>query len=232
MSKQINAKVGAMALIIAVFLATTLITTLLFFKHANLSGGNIVLLGVFPWVVFGLMLLIRKKFSWKEMGGAYLLCAYAAGLIGEYSRLDNAYLINVSDFTLPCLFIACVITMVISYLEPEFRKSKLLLLVILPVISAYYVFGFLAEVNQRLDDAPAQAIEVVVKSKIESRSTYRGGVTRPRLILSPWRGAGETERNIAVSQEVYNLANTGSVVCISVHSGALRSPWFSVGACR
>ncbi|HEY6464437.1 MAG TPA: hypothetical protein VIY69_00515 [Candidatus Acidoferrales bacterium] len=95
------------------------------------------------------------------------------------------------------------------------------------VCTALYFYGAVAEANAVFDRSAAQTYEATVLGKAFSGG--RGG--QYSLELAPW-GPQERATSVSVTQGIYHSAQVGQSVCVELHSGALKVPWYVLYSCH
>lgn len=123
------------------------------------------------------------------------------------------------------LFLATVMVIAIVRGDPGTRKRPVSIAII-SVLCLAYGFGLTAQGNALLDRSAAQVFQAVVVDKHVSE----GKSTTYYLHLNPWGPqTGVTE--VSVDESFYNATPSGAMVCVYLHAGALRIPWYQVDRC-
>jgi hypothetical protein len=123
------------------------------------------------------------------------------------------------------VLLAFALTLVIAKADPGTRNRPAALVAFL-MFAAFYAYGLIAEANSVLDNSSPKTFPVAVLGKHISR----GRTTFYYLHLDPWGPqTGATE--VSVPAPLYNSAATGGSVCVYLHHGALRIPWYVVASC-
>jgi hypothetical protein len=99
-------------------------------------------------------------------------------------------------------------------------------LVFFGVYGAAYGYGAMIFADTRLDHAEGQPFQ----SQILQRYIGGGRSTTYHLVLAPW-GPVASQDNLKVTRDLYDQAQVGQTVCLTLHPGLLRMPWRSVAAC-
>jgi hypothetical protein len=122
--------------------------------------------------------------------------------------------------------VAVGLALTISYVAVT-RKNALPGAILTAVIfSAFYAWGVVEGANTLLDHSRATLYSVLVIGKHVSH----GKSNTYYLQLVPWGPVGHPN-NVSVSSSTYNAVNIGDQVCVGLHPGALRAPWFVVENC-
>jgi hypothetical protein len=85
---------------------------------------------------------------------------------------------------------------------------------------------FVRGMNAHFDTSSAQ----IYRAEVIDKHISTGKGKTPYLRLSAWGPRGNSG-NVAVSRSLYESANIGSEVCLSLREGAFDMPWYSVSAC-
>jgi hypothetical protein len=89
-----------------------------------------------------------------------------------------------------------------------------------------YGYSLTVAVDARLDQAPATPYRTTLARKYESH----GRSTSYIFYLAPW-GPFDTTSRVGVSSGKYQATEVGDTVCVNLHPGTLRAPWFEVVDC-
>jgi hypothetical protein len=87
--------------------------------------------------------------------------------------------------------------------------------------------GAPALVNRRFDRSPGQIYQAVVEAR---RVTGGRGGPSFSLRLGPW-GPRTEPSYVPVTRTVYDATQPGDTTCVSLHTGALRMPWYRATRC-
>jgi hypothetical protein len=99
-------------------------------------------------------------------------------------------------------------------------------LIAVAFFACLYSYGLAAVTDALGDSAVAASYRVDVLDKHVSR----GRSTSYSLTLAPWGDRQEPAR-VGVSESTYGVVGIGDQVCIQVHRGNLRVPWYWIAAC-
>jgi hypothetical protein len=120
---------------------------------------------------------------------------------------------------------ATVITLLIAQADRSVGRRPAALLLI-SLFAATYFYGLTAEANSLLDHSTPQAFRIAVVGKHvsddKSPSYY--------LHLDPW-GPQTSATEVSVPSSLYESTSISQQVCVYLHSGALRIPWYVVAQC-
>lgn len=123
------------------------------------------------------------------------------------------------------ILVAIGMTVVIATTDAATQKRPLALIPFL-LFGVLYGYGLTTQVNVLLDRSSAQTFQVVAFDKHISQ----GKSTTYYLHLDPW-GPQPAATQVAVPRSLYDATPPGATVCVDLHSGALRIPWYVVGQC-
>ncbi|HEY2709154.1 MAG TPA: hypothetical protein VGI95_13965 [Caulobacteraceae bacterium] len=98
-------------------------------------------------------------------------------------------------------------------------------MIIVGAVAAYALYG---EADYHLDHGAPQYMRVTVAGKHTTLS--RKGVKSYYLDLPPW-GPRHDPDSISVLEDQYDATEPGQDVCIILHPGFLRGPWYRMDAC-
>ncbi len=92
--------------------------------------------------------------------------------------------------------------------------------------AAFHSYGFVVLANTLTDHSQATRYTATVMGKHISS----GRSTSYILDLSPW-GPVENPNKLNVSSSLYNATALGDPVCLDLHAGSLRAPWYHHVSC-
>jgi hypothetical protein len=96
------------------------------------------------------------------------------------------------------------------------------------IFTISYSFGATVQANALLDKSVPVTYRVVVLRK----SVYNDRrVTDWELWLAPW-GPREEAKSVSVASSLYRSVAPGQSVCVDLHGGALKIPWYVVKECH
>ena len=93
-------------------------------------------------------------------------------------------------------------------------------------IGGFYGYGGFAVADVHFDPSPGAAYRAAVTDKTVSH----GRSTTYSLELAAW-GPVAAPSSVEVQEDLYNAVQQGDQVCLTLHPGALRTPWFTVAPC-
>jgi hypothetical protein len=125
----------------------------------------------------------------------------------------------------PVLILALILTLVIVIVDKSAREG---LWAGIFVLAAIYFYSVLVEANRYLDSSDPKTFNTEVRKRIYSSG--RGGVIR-YLRVAPW-GQFSAENDVKVPPLVYDSFESGQMVCINLHPGALKIAWYDVARCH
>lgn len=94
------------------------------------------------------------------------------------------------------------------------------------LLAALYAYGTMTTLDVCFDSSNGTHSSTSVIGK----HVARGRSTSYYLRLAPW-GPVSAAQNVSVSARLYRATSVGDTVCLDLHPGWLRVPWFRVGAC-
>jgi hypothetical protein len=100
-------------------------------------------------------------------------------------------------------------------------------LLILLAVNSFYGMGVASAIDQDLDSETPQIQTANVLTKRVGRYRRRDYYY---LKLTPW-GPRTLPAEVEVDSRVYDKVSVGGTVCIELHPGALRIPWFNAHTC-
>jgi hypothetical protein len=89
-----------------------------------------------------------------------------------------------------------------------------------------YAYGLTEVADTAFDNSPA----VPYTTTIIGGHVSHGKSTTYYLRLAPWGPIGYPD-DVSVSSRIYRNAHTGDTVCLALHDGSLKAPWFRVNPC-
>lgn len=111
----------------------------------------------------------------------------------------------------------------------QYIDKRQVFLVTVFLFTASYVLGVITQTNALLDTALPQSFPATVFRKTISRGA-KGG-SNFYLWLGPWGPRQETSTE-SVAPWLYNSVAPGQSVCVLLHPGALKIPWYTVTSCH
>jgi hypothetical protein len=181
-----------------------------------------------PWIAFALCWKYRAAFAIDSPGRKVLrgdltvLLALPVGVLAMRALLDS-HLVIVGPVFLPALALWCAMVWVARALGPAWRRWRMFPL--LAFLLFPYAPSTIALADQLFDGAEPSAVRVLVLGK----RTSSGKGASQYLRVGPW-GLRRRTNEVEAKRDVYDAAAAGSLVCLSVHPGALGMPWYEVAA--
>lgn len=123
------------------------------------------------------------------------------------------------------LLCSLVMTSLFAYHDRIIRGKPLMVVVLAAAMTAYG-FGAAGTINGYFDRAPTDIFQTQVTGKHASH----GKSSSYYLQLAPW-GPVDSAEDATVSRAMYDTTPTGSQVCVVLHKGLLRMPWYVVRHC-
>lgn len=150
-------------------------------------------------------------------------------MISGFGLLMGAADVNFisTQMLLPFIGIGALVLLVLYY--PGARRSPRLAgtLVGLVVLSGFYGWGLAAGVDTAADKSAPQSYT----AQVLGGHVVHGKSTSYYLELEPWGPYETVENQMKVSAATYYAARQGEIVCLALHRGALRIPWYELVAC-
>ena len=183
-----------------------------------------------PWIAVVAMFrhrgLLRADGSETDVYpnvGAALLFPGMTVLIRAVLDID---LVSWSQAAGPAAVVASILLALMLKADAALRASRLSAALGF-VFLLSYGGGAVAQANVLLDESVGQVYESSVVTTQIASSKY--GLEH-KLTLAPW-GSQTKEREVIVSESLFNSTEEGDSVCVRVLDGAIGIPWFYVRAC-
>jgi hypothetical protein len=198
-----------------------------FFPRPHLLVAAI--LSALPLIALGL--LIRSQGIYQIEGRrndarpSLALVLIFPGLALAVLSLHDFLLLEWKPILTLSVLLALAMTLVAAKADPGARQRRAALVPI-AIFGAFYTFGLIAQANSLLDYSSPQTFQVAVVGKHISS----GKNTSYYLHLDPW-GPQTSATQVTVPASIYSSSATGQQVCVSLHPGALRIPWYAVAPC-
>jgi hypothetical protein len=147
------------------------------------------------------------------------------GLVLALRALLDLNLLHWTPILTISALLAAAIMLVVAKADRSAGTRPVALLVI-SLFAAAYSYGLIANANSLLDHSSPQTFPVTVVGKHisdDKSPTYY-------LHLNPW-GPQPAPTEVSVPSPLYASTSTGQQVCVYLHSGALRVPWYVVAQC-
>jgi len=187
-------------------------------------------LGVLPLISLTLVIRFKGLYQLDEyrndarpsLGIPFIM----PGLFLVLRTLLGFDLLQVRSLVVASVLIALVLFSISLRYDPSLRKRRWV--VILPLIFWFvYAYGALSQVNALADHSAPETFPVTVLSQRVSG----GRSTTWYLGISAW-GPVPSPSEVSVSSSLYRSVKPGDSVCVYLHTGALKSPWYYVSHCR
>jgi len=92
--------------------------------------------------------------------------------------------------------------------------------------ASFYGYGLIVVADTLADTSKSDTYSVPVIGK----HTTSGRSTSYYLDLEPW-GPIEGKNEISVSSTIYDQVSRGDQICLGLHQGRLRAPWYQLTDC-
>lgn len=183
---------------------------------------GIVLLHRFP-----LLFATFKRNPDPRADLGFLIIWPGLGLLFSFQTAnDPAHLVR---FSPPAYWVLIVLAALIATLLPVLWKnpSRVSLFFFILITGSAYSVGLVNAVNTLLDRSEPQVYQTSIWEMRESRGN-KG--TRYYLLVAPW-GPISYSDELNVPKRTYDAYNIGDPVCLGLHPGFLRAPWYSLMPC-
>lgn len=187
-----------------------------------------VLLAILPWWALALAarspglytLNDHKNDARAGVGIAFIM----PGFILMLGMLMNYHLLDWTPVHAAAIAVALFMAFLASLVDKQLIRKKSIFLV--GPLMAAYGYGVLVTGNALADRSDPEKFETHVISK-----HYTSGKgAHPEVKIDSWGGHPGDE--VPVNSLVYNTVNSGSLVCVYLHKGALGVPWYYVDLCH
>jgi len=200
----------------------------LLFPHPY--GLVMLVAAVLPMV--SLVLLVRSKGIY-QMEGRHkdarpsLAVAFLFPGMGLALRaMQDFHLFQWKPILSMAAFCSLGIALIMYQADSGMRKRPWSLLPIV-LFGSFYAYGAIAQSNALLDKSSSNAFTAIVTRK----HVVHGKSASYHFRLDPW-GPQLDETDITVPRQLYNATSIGDRVCIYLHPGALRIPWYQIAQCQ
>lgn len=183
---------------------------------------GIVLLHRFPLLFAAFM---RKPAPRADL--TFLIIWPGLGLLFSYQTAnDPAHLV---DFWQPVYWVWIILAALFATLFPTLRNSpsRLTLFFFILITGGAYSVGLVNAMNTLLDWPEPQLYQTSIVEMHMSRSN-KG--MKYYLLVAPW-GPISYSDELNVSKRTYDASRVGDPVCLGLHPGFLRAPWYSLIPC-
>ena len=169
-----------------------------------------------------LLYTVFKKRSDPRADTSYILMVASLGLL---LRMRENHFLSVHPL-LPAMAMAAVAIVLAYYQAARAGANRRAILAVF-LVAALYGYSAIAVADVFFDSAPGQAFTSQVVGGHVSRGSRS---TTYYLRLAPW-GPVETADDVSVPSSLYRATHLGDTICLDLHPGRLRAPWFHVAAC-
>jgi hypothetical protein len=127
------------------------------------------------------------------------------------------------------LYVSLALACVLGYaalIADRSLRSRRANAVLIFVLGITYGMGAGMETNALLD----RSKPTIYPAGVTDKRTISGRHTTYNLYLAPWGPKKDTDE-VSVSRRFYDSVQTGDPVCIVLHDGAMKVPWYTVHHC-
>jgi hypothetical protein len=193
-------------------------------------GLVIFVFGILPLISLALMIRSKGLYQFDDYRNDARPSLALPIMIPSFVLLLRSLLgfdlLSVRSLVVASVMIALVLFSLSLRSDRSLRKRSWV--VILPLIFWFaYAYGALSQVNALADHSAAQTFPVTVLSQRVSG----GRSTTWYLGIDAW-GPVSAPSEVSVSSSLYRSVKLGDSVCVHLHPGALKSPWYYVSHCR
>jgi multidrug transporter EmrE-like cation transporter len=218
-------KVSVIALVYS-GIAFVLMLVSIFFHQSNLVLSMVLL--AFPLIGVALMAFSRGLIRLNIKKGS----AYPSVFIGLFfacfalimqSFIDTKIL-DFSKVWTPVIVGAIILMGILSLIILK-QPNQTIKGQIVPVllISAFFSFGAVQQVNRNFDQATPQ----VFSATVTNQYIKRGKSTSYHIVITGW-GPHQEEDDVTVSSDFYDQVPIGSKVKVNLKQGKLHIPWYYI----
>ncbi len=192
---------------------------------------SIVVLWLLPVVAIFLLYrspLLYAVFKQKADPRAELIFPISISAFGLLFALSAGDSAHIADFhkllTSGAIVFLCLAA---ALLRPALNSpSRIGSLIALLLFAGLYSIGFV----HTADTVPDRSIAQPYQAQVMRRYETHGRSTSYYLSLAPW-GPMTNGNSVEVSYHIYHSTNVGDTVCIGLHPGYLRAPWYTLTNC-
>jgi hypothetical protein len=151
-------------------------------------------------------------------------------MISGFGLIAGATKANLISMGLLLPFIGLGALLLVAMFYPVARRSPRLAATVggLCFLSAIYGWGLARAWDTVADRSAPQTFTAQVLGGHVSRGSRS---TSYYLILEPWGPYAAVNTQMEVSGTMYYATRQGGIVCLALHAGALRVPWYELVAC-
>jgi hypothetical protein len=152
-------------------------------------------------------------------------------MISGFGLLLGATRVNFisAQLLLPFIAIGALASLAMFYpaarRNPRFAST----LIGLVFLSALYGWGVAAAADTVADPSVPQTYNVQV---LGGHVSHGGRSTSYYLELEPWGPYSAVDTRMKVSADVYSATQAGQIICLALHAGTLRAPWYEMVPCE
>jgi hypothetical protein len=189
----------------------------------------IAILAALPLIALGLLVKSRGIYQAEgrrnDARPSLALVLIFPGLALALRAVLDLNLLQWKPILSASVLLAFAMTLAVAAADPGVRRRPAALLPFL-LFGASYGYGLTAQADTLLDNSTPQTFQVPVVGKHISS----GKNTSYYLHLDPW-GPQTSATEVTVPASIYSSTVTGQQVCVHLHPGALRIPWYAVAQC-
>jgi hypothetical protein len=190
----------------------------------KLSAVLLALIPVATWFLLQRSPLLYVVFKRKGDPRAELSYLTLIPGVAFFIALRDIHMVSLQSLAL--IFALVLLVSTAAFYTASRKSSARRALIGLIIFSGAYAGGLTGAANTLFDRSKPTSYAVPV---VGGRVSH-GKSTTYYLRLAPW-GPVTSEKDVSVPSSVYHGMSIGDVVCVSLHSGALHAPWFTVASC-
>jgi hypothetical protein len=190
----------------------------------------IAVLAALPWVAVWIMARSPALYAFNAPRGSgrpdLTILLIAPGFLLMLRALQDVRILDWPPLLVWAVAVALVLMGSVLWAVPSAREKPGMAALTLLLVLAYG-YGVCAIGDAVLDRSNGSSYTTTVDGKHISSGRNR----RPMLRLAPW-GPRADEDDVTVTWDLYYRTNVGDKICVQLHPGALRVPWYRVTGCQ
>jgi hypothetical protein len=227
-----NALEKAKTWMICLSIAAGFVSIFALVDYGPLHAPSTVLLALFPplgiWLVHRFPLLFtmfKRKVDPRADIGFVIIWPGIAMVMSYNTGSDHTHLVS------PSPLIYWVLLILLCYVALLFRTawenpSRWGVLAGLVLLGGIYSIGLV----NAADTLPDLSVPRPYRTEILKMYVSQGRNASFRLRLAPW-GPIDYKDDVSVPRHIYQQVKVGDQICIGLHPGFLRAPWYTLTTC-